>query len=194
VHLDLVRLRVVVVLASLGATPGLAQDDCAQVGGTWTRSQNWVSCTVELSPEECRSRKGVVARNTSPPPQYMCQIQVTQPSRVMACTKLGGEWGKFGSNVEYCYFEDERRSCITEGGSWERRGLAGLPRCIRVSRDGGRPCGDRSDCQYECLSAQTYDSIPMDANVSGLCAPDNDRYKWRAVVRSNRFVPLPIAD
>ena len=194
-QLDVVRLALVVALALLlRPTLGFAQDDCAKVGGTWTRAPNWVSCNVALAPDKCRSRGGVVTANASPPPQYTCELKVALRARATACTQLGGRWGKFGSDLEYCHFEDDRRSCIEDGGSWERRGLGGLPRCIRVSRDGGKPCGDRTDCQYECLSAQLADSIPLHANVAGVCAPDNDRYKWRAVVRNNRLVPLPVAD
>ena len=65
----------------------------------------------------------------------------------------------------------QRQECAAAGGAWSRYGvrdhLCGVYSCAPRTADGGKPCRDRVDCEYLCVSPKT-DRIG--AEVTGECA------------------------
>ena len=67
--------------------------------------------------------------------------------------------------------EKRQQECAASGGQWGRFGvrdhLCGVYSCAPRTADGGKPCRDRADCEYLCVSPKT-DRIG--AEVTGECA------------------------
>jgi hypothetical protein len=51
------------------------------------------------------------------------------------------------------------QKCQSSGGQWANVGRAGLHACVRPTRDAGKQCRAKTDCQGECLAR------------SGSCSP-----------------------
>ena len=61
------------------------------------------------------------------------------------CKAVGGEWAKFGVRAHLC----------------------GIYSCAPRTTDGGRPCRDRTDCEYLCVSRKP---AALGTAVGGECA------------------------
>ena len=64
-------------------------------------------------------------------------------------------------------------ACEDEGGTWARAGEGGGMSCIRPTRDGGKQCDSKTDCQGECLAR------------SRTCAPVQPLFGCNAVLMDN---------
>jgi hypothetical protein len=64
-------------------------------------------------------------------------------------------------------------ACEDDGGTWARAGDGGGMACIRQTRDGGKQCDSKSDCQGECLAR------------SRTCAPIRPLFGCNAVLMDN---------
>ena len=64
-------------------------------------------------------------------------------------------------------------ACEDEGGTWARAGEGGGMSCIRPTRDGGKQCDSKTDCQGECLAR------------SRTCAPIQPLFGCNAVLMDN---------
>ena len=69
----------------------------------------------------------------------------TQAAAENACRAAGGEWAKFGIRDHLC----------------------GLFSCAARTRDGGKPCRNRADCEYLCVHEA---HAALGAEVTGKCA------------------------
>jgi|GEM_PF-2597010 len=56
--------------------------------------------------------------------------------------------------------------CITQGKVVAAVGMFGTPSCIDLYSDGGKECGDSSQCQGECI---TREVIGNGIRTSGIC-------------------------
>jgi hypothetical protein len=65
----------------------------------------------------------------------------------------------------------QERECRDAGGQWSRFGvrdhLCGVYSCAPRTADGGKPCRNRSDCDYLCVYAR---HAPLGTPVTGECA------------------------
>jgi hypothetical protein len=165
------------------------EEDCAKIGGTWKPDPGgWVhSCWVDWQGEKCRAEGGNWF-----PYQTRCRLGLTVADVKVQCEAQGGAWGRHGGNVEHCFFEEQRATCLANGGEWVRMGILQAGGCLLPSRDGGRPCTSSSQCQFKCL-ATSRPSSPG-AEVTGECAKDNNRFGCRAFVEDGRFVQGPCVD
>ena len=63
------------------------------------------------------------------------------------------------------------KACRAAGGEWARFGirdhLCGLYSCAARTRDGGKPCRHRADCEYLCVHGT---HAALGAEVTGKCA------------------------
>jgi hypothetical protein len=63
------------------------------------------------------------------------------------------------------------KQCRASGGEWARFGvrdhLCNLYSCAPRTRDGGKPCRQRADCEYQCVH-ETH--AALGAEVTGKCA------------------------
>lgn len=64
-------------------------------------------------------------------------------------------------------------ACEEDGGTWARAGAGGGMACVRPTRDGGKQCDSKSDCQGECLAR------------SRTCAPIRPLFGCNAVLMDN---------
>lgn len=64
-------------------------------------------------------------------------------------------------------------ACEEDDGTWARAGAGGGMACIRQTRDGGKQCSSKSDCQGECLAR------------SRTCAPIRPLFGCNAVLMDN---------
>lgn len=64
-------------------------------------------------------------------------------------------------------------ACEKDGGTWARAGAGGGMSCIRQTRDGGKQCDSKTDCQGECLAR------------SRTCAPIQPLFGCNAVLMDN---------
>lgn len=58
---------------------------------------------------------------------------------------------------DFGYDAAEEKTCLADGGSYQRAGLAGYFNCIRPYSDGGKACFDGKDCQGKCIA----DGLPQ---------------------------------
>jgi len=65
----------------------------------------------------------------------------------------------------------KEKECKAIGGLWQRHGIAdhlcGIYSCAPPTRDGGKRCVNRADCEYLCLSKRSF---PLGTPVVGECA------------------------
>lgn len=64
-------------------------------------------------------------------------------------------------------------ACEKDGGTWARAGAGGGRACVRQTRDGGKQCNSKTDCQGECLAR------------SRTCAPIRPLFGCNAVLMDN---------
>ena len=64
-------------------------------------------------------------------------------------------------------------ACEEDGGTWARAGAGGGMSCVRRTRDGGKQCDSKTDCQGECLAR------------SRTCAPIQPLFGCNAVLMDN---------
>ena len=88
-----------------------------------------------------------------------------------------------------CNFEPETYArltaeCRATGGTWTIGGLAGAVFCERPTRDGGKACFDRSDCEIQCI----YKGKEQDRNAAivGECVSTNRPFGCYTYVRNGK--------
>jgi hypothetical protein len=63
------------------------------------------------------------------------------------------------------------KQCRAVGGEWARFGvrdyLCGVYSCAARTRDGGKACRNRAECEYNCVHEK---HAPLGAEVTGKCA------------------------
>ncbi|WRH64025.1 MAG: hypothetical protein RSE12_06745 [Fuscovulum sp.] len=64
-------------------------------------------------------------------------------------------------------------ACEDDGGTWARAGAGGGMSCVRQTRDGGKQCDSKTECQGECLAR------------SRTCAPIQPLFGCNAVLMDN---------
>jgi hypothetical protein len=64
----------------------------------------------------------------------------------------------------------DEQACRAAGGQWGRYGvinhLCNVYTCAERTRDGGKPCSNRADCQHQCV---TESAAVIGAPASGRC-------------------------
>jgi hypothetical protein len=85
-----------------------------------------------------------------------------------------------------------RERCIADGGTYQPLGLSRSYGCIRPTRDGGKACRSRADCEVACL--YSGGSPPSGMEAAGQCAPDNNRLGCKSFVENGRVVVGPCVD
>lgn len=68
-------------------------------------------------------------------------------------------------------------ACEAGGGTVQRAGLLGLPRCVTPYPDAGAVCSDSSDCAGRCLAAdEITDYNAPSGQKRGLCEADDSPF------------------
>lgn len=88
---------------------------------------------------------------------------VAQKAKEEECRASGGEWGKFGAIAHLC----------------------GIYSCAPRTSDGGKPCRNRSECEYLCVYRR---GAALGAEVTGECAAVRNAYGCTTQVDSGRVV------
>jgi hypothetical protein len=83
----------------------------------------------------------------------------------------------------------EQQACRAAGGEWARFGaiayLCGVYSCAERTKDGGKPCRNRADCEHLCV---TEKHLPIGAPASGRCTAVKSSYGCYAHVDGGRIV------
>jgi len=88
---------------------------------------------------------------------------VAQKAKEEECRAAGGEWGKFGAIAHLC----------------------GIYSCVPRTSDGGKPCRNRSECEYLCVYRR---GAALGAEVTGECAAVRSAFGCTTQVDSGRVV------
>jgi hypothetical protein len=82
-------------------------------------------------------------------------------------------------------YVDSRNDCVGSGGQWGPQGLGRFGGCVRPTRDGGKACNDRSECEVACLyvGAKEARSTP---GAIGQCASTDSRFGCRVFVSGGK--------
>ncbi len=60
----------------------------------------------------------------------------------------------------------DKKSCESQGGTWQKMGFLGSEMCDLPSKDAGKPCKQQSDCESACVTDKLgTNKLP----VSGKC-------------------------
>jgi hypothetical protein len=79
------------------------------------------------------------------------------------CRAAGNEWGRFGAIAHLC----------------------GIYSCAERTKDGGKPCRSRAECEYLCVYRRT---APLGAEVTGECAAVKNPFGCTTQVDGGRVV------
>ncbi len=91
------------------------------------------------------------------------QDPVAQQAKEKECRAAGGEWGRFGAIAHLC----------------------GIYSCVPRTSDGGKPCRNRSECEYLCVYRR---GAAIGAEVTGECAAVRTSFGCTTQVDSGRVV------
>lgn len=73
--------------------------------------------------------------------------------------------------VDFEVQRKQQQECAASGGEWARFGikdyLCGVYSCAERTRDAGKPCRNRSDCEFLCIHPR---DAKLGAEVTGECA------------------------
>lgn len=86
-----------------------------------------------------------------------------QSAREQECRAAGGEWGRFGAIAHLC----------------------GLYSCAPRTADGGKPCRNRSDCEYLCVARRP---AALGSEATGECAAVRSPFGCTTQVDAGRIV------
>ena len=189
------------LLVQLGAIAGEfgTPAACAAVGGEFRWGPGYSSwqgrCYIVTTVNDCVAKGG--GRTSRPDGKVDCGLPIDLTDLNALCEAAGGSWGRHQwadrkARVEYCHIERFVSDCQARGGSWEVRGMSGVPGCVLPTKDGGKECTNRSDCETACLYVGR--PPPQGAQVVGQCARDNSPYGCRSFVEGGKFVPGPCVD
>ena len=88
---------------------------------------------------------------------------VAQKAKEQECLAAGDEWGKFGAIAHLC----------------------GIYGCAPRTKDGGKPCRNRAECEYLCVYPR---GAALGAQVTGECAAVGTPFGCTTQVDGGRVV------
>ena len=94
---------------------------------------------------------------------------VAQKMKEQECRAAGDEWGRFGAIAHLC----------------------GLYSCVPRTKDGGKPCRNRVECEHLCIYRR---SAALGAEVTGECAAVTSPFGCITQVDSGRIVGTVCVD
>lgn len=86
-----------------------------------------------------------------------------QSAREEECRATGGEWGRFGAIAHLC----------------------GIYSCAPRTADGGKPCRNRTDCEYLCVARRP---AALGSDATGECAAVRSPFGCTTQVDGGRIV------
>lgn len=97
------------------------------------------------------------------------QDPVVQQMKEQECRAAGDEWGRFGAIAYLC----------------------GIYSCAPRTKDGGKPCRNRVECEYLCVYRR---SAAIGTEVTGQCAAVRSPYGCTTQVDDGRVVGMVCID
>jgi hypothetical protein len=94
---------------------------------------------------------------------------VVQKMKEQECLAAGDEWGRFGAIAHLC----------------------GIYSCAPRTKDGGKPCRNRAECEYLCVYRR---SAALGAEVTGECAAVRSPFGCTTQVDNGRVVGTVCVD
>lgn len=165
-------MAVVVTIQSAPVNAVGTPEACAQAGGKWRVNSNWTeNCVIEAPQDECLKNWGGATSSE----RNVCVLPMTTEESIARCAARGGNWGRHGARVPYCYFAAQEQECRTKGGYWQRLGRLQIFGCIQRSTDAGKPCQDGSECQFRTCLYKGSD-VPYGTPARGVCQDANNSF------------------
>ena len=171
-------------------------EQCATVGGVfrWGKDDSsWQGvCVLETTPQDCQARRGWVQSRSER--AVTCFLPTDSADRKVQCEAAGGYWGRFApaARYDYCHFDKFVANCKARGGSWEARGSNNIPHCVFYSKDAGKACTSRRDCEFAC---EYHGPEPRPGtSIVGQCAPDDSNVGCRKYVADGKYERGPCVD
>ena len=87
---------------------------------------------------------------------------------------------------------DTEHACTDAGGVWAARGLLRTYGCTLPSRDAGKPCKGKADCENGCDYDGPY-PVP-EGEVEGKCRATNNPFGCRTLVEGGKVVGRECVD
>jgi hypothetical protein len=113
---------------------------------------------------------------------------------VLDCTSSGGvedrSGGRHPKDIKCNFFlAEDRDKCLADGGTFKEMRRAGLPFCIRYTKDAGKPCVGKSDCEAACLYVGVR-GVPPQRGIEavGQCSRDDNPYGCNSFVENGKVV------
>jgi len=89
----------------------------------------------------------------------------------------------------------DRAGCEARGGRWGPAGLLPAPVCNLPTKDGGKPCRDRADCESDCIAELTEaEKKALPVETTGKCAAWRRNPGCRAHVHDGRVESILCVD
>jgi hypothetical protein len=80
--------------------------------------------------------------------------------------------------------------CRVAGGQWQRWGihdhLCNIYSCVERTKDAGKPCRNRADCEHQCITKST--TARIGAEAPGECAALKTSYGCNTYVDGGKIV------
>jgi hypothetical protein len=134
-------------------------------------------------------------RTGEPAPAGGKQRPVTRPQRLAAFAIVPALLVLALALAQECPKADpaaqklQEQECLAAGNEWGRFGaiahLCGIYSCAPRTRDGGKPCRSRAECEYLCVYRR---SAPLGAEVTGECAAVKNPFGCTTQVDNGRVV------
>ena len=81
------------------------------------------------------------------------------------------------------------KACRASGGEWARFGvrdhLCNVYSCAERTKDGGKPCRDRADCEHLCVAKR---DAPLGTELAGECSAVKTTFGCATYVDGGRVV------
>jgi hypothetical protein len=95
-----------------------------------------------------------------------------QPTQ-LECESAGNTWDSGSAWKPYCAHGTEK-TCASRGGAWQRRGMTHGLTCVVPSKDGGKQCSDKNDCEFLCVYEAEVPLRPLiPGKALGRCTATN---------------------
>jgi hypothetical protein len=87
---------------------------------------------------------------------------------------------------------EKRDKCVAEGGVFQPIGALQSLACVRKTKDGGKSCLKKTDCEAACLYVGAR--IQAGTEAVGQCALDDNPFGCRSFVENGKVVIGPCID
>ncbi|MBB6523811.1 hypothetical protein [Pseudoteredinibacter isoporae] len=79
----------------------------------------------------------------------------------------------------------DKQSCLAQGGTWKKSGLAQRDNCVLNASDAGKACQDRSECEVACVAKDKRNIVPG-KKIEGQCMATTEQFGCNAYLENGQ--------